>query len=153
MMLLDARQPHVQPLEFEAQPAVVDAQAMEDGGVQVVDVHGIGDDVVAEVVGLAVNHPRLDACAGHPEGEALRMMITAVIVAGELALAVDRPAKLTAPDHQCVVQKSALLEVGYQCEVLPGQRPRTGVAGRRGHVAVLVPAAVKDLHKTHIAFG
>ncbi len=40
---------------------MIDAQAVEDGGVQVVNVHRVGDDVVAEVVGLTVDHPRLDA--------------------------------------------------------------------------------------------
>ena len=54
MVLFDAGQSHVEPLELEAQPAVVDAQAVQDRGVQVVDVHRVVDDVVAEFVGLAV---------------------------------------------------------------------------------------------------
>ena len=41
-------------LEFEGQPLVVDAQAVQNGGLQIVDVDRVGDDVVAEVVGLAV---------------------------------------------------------------------------------------------------
>ncbi len=39
-------------LELEGQLRVVDAQAVQDRGVQVVDVDRIADDVVAEVVGL-----------------------------------------------------------------------------------------------------
>ena len=45
-------------LEEERQPRVVDAQAVEDRGVQVVDVDRRRDDVVAEVVGFAVGDAR-----------------------------------------------------------------------------------------------
>ena len=55
MMFLHAGQPHVQPLELERQPSVVDAQAVQDRRVQVVDVDRVLDDVVAEIVGLAVD--------------------------------------------------------------------------------------------------
>ena len=45
---------------------VVDAQQVQDRGVQVVDVDRFFDDVVREVVGLAVGDARLDAAAGQP---------------------------------------------------------------------------------------
>ena len=47
-------QPVVAALELEGQPRVVDAEQVQDRGVQVVDVDRVGGDVVAEVVGLAV---------------------------------------------------------------------------------------------------
>ena len=50
---------------------------MQDRGLQVVDVDRILDDVEAQVVGSAVGHPGLDAAAGHPHGEGLRMVIAA----------------------------------------------------------------------------
>ena len=64
----------------ESQPGVVDAQAMQQGGVQVVDVDRIPDDVVPEVVGGAVGDPGPDAPAGQPDGEAAGMMVAAVAV-------------------------------------------------------------------------
>ena len=66
-------------------------------------------DVVAEVVGFAERHARLDAAAGQPDGEAARMMVAAVVGRRELALAVDRAAEFAAPDDQRVVQQAALL--------------------------------------------
>ncbi len=76
------------------------------------------------------------------------MMVAAVIVGGELALAVDGAAELAAPDDQRVVEQAALLEVGDQ-----GRRRLVGVAALRcdllGQVAVLVPAAMKELHEPH----
>ena len=42
------------------------------------------------------------------------MVVAAVVVARQLALAVDRPAELAAPDDQRVVEQPALLQVGDQ---------------------------------------
>ena len=64
--LLDAGQPLVEPLVLVGEPLVVEAQQVQDGGVEVADVHRVLDDVVAEIVGLAVDRPALDAAAGHP---------------------------------------------------------------------------------------
>ena len=105
----DVGQAVVAALELERQPRVVDAQAVQHRRVQVVDVDRVAGDVVAEVVGLAVGHARLDAAAGQPDGEAARMMVAAVVVGGQLALAVDGAAELAAPDDQRVVEQAALL--------------------------------------------
>ncbi len=51
-------QPEMAALEFVGQPLVVDAQAMQDGRLQIVDVHRVGDHVVAVVVGLADHYAR-----------------------------------------------------------------------------------------------
>ena len=83
-VLLDAGEPHVQALEFEGQAAMIDAQAVQDRGVEVVNVDGVLDDVVTEVVGLAVDDAGLDAPAGEPDGEALGMMVAAVVVVRQL---------------------------------------------------------------------
>ena len=54
------------------------------------------------------------------------MVVAAVVVAGQLALAVDRPAELAAPDDQRVVEQPALLQVGDQGVAWPGRRRGTG---------------------------
>ena len=74
-------QPVVPSLVPERQLGVVDAQAMQDRGVQVMDVDGIAGDVVAEVVGRAVSDAGLDASAAQPDREAARMVVAAVILA------------------------------------------------------------------------
>src|SRR4051794_28213960 len=102
----------VAALIFERQARVIDAQQMEDGGVQVVHMHGVGGDVVGEVIGLAEGEAGLDAGAGQPDGEAAGMVIAAIIVGGERPLTVNRAAEFTAPDDERVVQKAALLEIG-----------------------------------------
>ena len=92
---------------------------------------GFGDDVVAEVVGLAVDDALLDAPAGKPDGEALGMVVAAVVVARELALAIDGAAELAAPDHERVVEQSALLQVGDQGVAGLVDVAGTGWAGRQ----------------------
>ena len=66
-MPVDVGQPVVAALEVVGQPFVVDAQEVEDRGLEVVDVDGVLGDVVAEVVGLAVGDAGLDAAAGEPD--------------------------------------------------------------------------------------
>ena len=111
-MIFDAGESHIQSLHLKRQSPVVDAKAVQDRRVQIVDMHGVFDDVVAEFVGFAVDDAGLDAAAGHPDREAARVVVAAVVFAGQPALAVDRPAKFAAPDHECIVEQTAPLEIG-----------------------------------------
>ncbi len=56
----DVGQAEVAPLEAVGEPRVVDAEQVEDRGVEVVDVDRVLDDVPAEVVGLADDLAPLD---------------------------------------------------------------------------------------------
>ena len=78
------------------------------------------------VVGLAEGHAGLDAAAGQPHGEAARMMVAAVVVGRQLALAVDRAAELAAPHHQRVVEQPALLADRPPAPPTAGRCPGTG---------------------------
>lgn len=55
---LDARQPLVEALVPIREPLMIEAERLQHGRVEVVDVYWILDDVVREVVGLAVDGPR-----------------------------------------------------------------------------------------------
>ena len=130
---------------------VVDAEQVEHRRLEVVDVDRILDDVVREVVRLAVDDAALHTAAGHPDAVAAGMVVAAVVVGGEGSLRVDRAAELAAPDDQGFVEQAALLQVLNQG---PG-RP-VDVAGlRRQHGrqdAVDVPAPVVDLDESDPAF-
>ena len=67
------------------------------------------DGVEAEFVGRAVDDAAFDAAAGHPDAEAVRMMVAAVAV-----LRAGRAAELGGPDDQRLVQQAALLEILQQ---------------------------------------
>ena len=71
---------------------VVEAQQVQDRGVQVVDVDLVLDRLEAELVGRAVDVAALDAAAGQPHGEAVVVVVAAVDLAGVRArLAAARP--------------------------------------------------------------
>ena len=53
----------------EGQPGVVDAEQVQDGGVEVVAVGGVLDGLVRPLVAGAVGDAPLDAAAGQPGGE------------------------------------------------------------------------------------
>ena len=143
-MARDVRQTVVTSLELEGLPLVVDAEEVLHRGVQVVHVDRVLDDVVAELVGLTVDMAAFDAAAGHPEAEATRVVVAAVRVLGDLALAVSRAAEFAAPDHERVFQQAALLEVLDE-----GRRSLVGLFAlaldAAGQTAVLVPALVEEL--------
>ena len=77
-------------------------------------------------------------------------MVAAVVVLRQRSLAVDGPAELAAPDHQRLVEQTALFQVldeggGGLVDVL------ALAADLRRQAAVLVPAAVHELDEPHAA--
>src|SRR5688572_2627616 len=59
----------------DLEPARVESQLVEYGGVDVRDVVAILDGVEAQLVGRAVGDPPLDPAAGHPDREAVRVVV------------------------------------------------------------------------------
>src|SRR5687767_6508413 len=65
---------HIREAEVTAgvevgEPFVVQPEAMEDGGLDVMDMDRVFHDVVTEFIGCAIGLAALDATAGHPDGE------------------------------------------------------------------------------------
>ena len=108
---MHVRQAVVAALIQEGQSRVIDAQALQDRRVQVVHMHGIRGDVVAEFVGRAVGYSGLDAAAGHPDGEAPGMMVPPVVGSRERPLAINCTAEFASPDDQRIFEQSTLLEI------------------------------------------
>src|SRR5262245_55726123 len=79
-------------------------------------------------------------------------MIAAVVILREFPLTVDGPAKLSAPNHQRVVQQSSLFKIDNQ-----RRRSLIGPFALQSDVArqivVLVPAAMVELNESNVALG
>jgi hypothetical protein len=56
----------VQALEGIGEASVINPKQMQNGGIQVVDVDRITDNVVTELVGFPVYHTTANTSAGHP---------------------------------------------------------------------------------------
>src|SRR5262249_62287581 len=127
------------------QLARVQPKQVQRGGVDVGHVVALLHRVEADLVGGAVHDAALDAAAGQPGAEALRVVVAAV------ALGARRAAELRAPDDQRVLEHAALLEVLEQAG------DRLVHLGRQGAVVALdagvgvpgpaPPAPVGDLHQ------
>ena len=112
---MDVRESVLAALKFEGESRVVDAEAVHDRGLEVVNVDGLIDDVETEIVGGAVGHAAFDAAAGHPDGEGFTVVVAAVFVAVGLALRVGRAAEFAAPDDERLIEEAAWFEVLDQC--------------------------------------
>ena len=142
----------VTALELVSELRVVDPEEMQERRLEVVNMHRILHDVVAEVVGFAVHHAGLDAASGHPDAEAARVVVATVFVRGQPALAVHRAPEFAAPDDQRVVQHASLFEVLQQAR--GGLIGFHGALGHTGDQAsMMVPIAVVQLNEPHSTFG
>src|SRR4051812_4186535 len=91
---------------------MVNAQEVQDGRLEVVNVDLVDERIVAELVRFAIADAGLDAAAGHPNRESIRMMVAAHrLGVFDFSLQEWRAAKPAAPDDKRVVQQAALLEV------------------------------------------
>ena len=60
-------QPEVSPGVSVREPRVIEAEQVQDRGMQVVDVHRVFDGLVAELIGGTVDDAPLDSTAGQPD--------------------------------------------------------------------------------------
>jgi len=148
---VDIGESEVTALEPIGELRVVDAQSVEERGVEVVDVDRVFHDVVTVIVGFPVHVTGFDSGTGDPIGEATSVVVATVVGLGQLALAIDGAAELSAPDHEGILEKSPLLEVSNECGAgLVDVAALT--ANLAGEIAVLIPAAVHELHEADAAF-
>src|SRR5438105_11602042 len=103
----------------------------------------VSGGVEPEFIGFADGSAGLDAAAGEPHAEAIRMMVAPIVAS---PLHHRGAAKFAAPDDEGVLQHAALLEVLDE--------RGAGFVGVLAvlfevadEVAVLVPGFVEDLHE------
>src|SRR5262245_26397398 len=97
---VDVGEAEVAALETVGEALVVEAEKVENGGLQVVDVVLFVDDAEAELVGFA-DDAGADAAAGDPHGESVDVMVAAD---GDADLAHGRAAEFAASDDERVVE-------------------------------------------------
>ena len=101
----------IKALKRERQPFVIDADLVQNGGVEIAHVNRVLGDVVTEVIGLAVAEAAFDTAAGHPGGEAARVVVAPEVLWAAGGLAIGGSTELAGEDNQCIVQEAALLQI------------------------------------------
>src|ERR1051325_6685377 len=111
-------EPKITPGVAEGKLLVIETQQPEDGGMQVMNVDLIFDGLETKLIRRAVDVAAPHAPAGQPHAEPIMIMVAPVYLAGVRPgfwqLHRRRAPKFTAPNHQRVLQHSALLEVFEQ---------------------------------------
>ena len=108
---VDVCEPIVAALMTEGEAFVVDAELVQDGGLQIMDVHRLLSDVDTVVIRLAVGDAAAHTAAGQPVGKTVRVMVSTVNLVCEFALTIDRAAEFATPDDERVLEHAALLEI------------------------------------------
>ena len=131
---------------------MVNAHQVHHGCLEIVDVDGVFDNVVAEFIGFAVADSFFHPGSGHPDREAARMVVAAIIVGGQFALRVIGAPKFSTPNHQRIIKQTPHFQVF-------DQRRRSLIHAFShdfdvvGQVAVVIPALVVELDEFHVFFG
>src|SRR5205814_230381 len=92
-----------------------DAQLVQDRGLQIVNVDAVLRHRVAVIVRLPVDRASLETAACNPHTVAGAQMV-ATMSAGivNIALNEDGPPELSSPEHDGLVEQTALLQVHHQ---------------------------------------
>ena len=105
------RETIIASLVREDQLLMVDAQKMQDGRVEIVNMDRVLGDVVGEIICFTVHMTLLDPASSEKDAETAWVVVASVVFLGESALAINGTAKLTTPDHQRVVEQPAHFEI------------------------------------------
>ena len=98
----------IQALELVGELFVINAHAMKNRCVKVVDVNGIFGDVVTEIISFTIRGSRFGTTTCHPHAEVFGMVISAVIIFGKSALRVNGSTKFATPYDKGFIEKAAL---------------------------------------------
>ena len=96
-------QPKISTAVAVGQFFVIQTHQMQDGGVQVVNMHFVFDSGETEFIRCTVSHAPLDASTGQPHGKTMMVVIATVTVLGN-----RRATEFPPPDNQRVLQEIAL---------------------------------------------
>ncbi len=119
---MDVRQAEIAALEPIGQPLVIDPEAVQQRGVEIVNMDRILGDVVAEVVGLPVRDARFDAAAGRPHRKAPRMVVATVVLPREASLTTRESFRLCG--YVVGDAGGRVMGVGERANIDPGNRWR-----------------------------
>ena len=96
--------------ELVGQLLVVNAEQSHDRGVEVMHMHAVLREIVAEFIRLTIHGAFRNPSPGNPSGETAGMMVAPKIGA-DFPLTVVGTPKFTAPHDKRVVQQTALFQI------------------------------------------
>src|SRR5579864_6812161 len=113
-LALDVGQSKVSALEAICQARVIEAQTVEQGGVEIVNRNGVFHDVVADVICASHGYAWFNAAARGPHRKGAWMMVASQKFRSAARFVHRSAPELAAPNYQGRVEQSALLQVFHQ---------------------------------------
>jgi hypothetical protein len=99
----------------EYQAFMIDAQLMQDCGLDVMHMNWIFDGSEAEFIGLSERLPAANPTSSHPHGECLWVVVAAQLASqGYTCFNHGRSSELAAPYDQRLVQHASLFQIEDQ---------------------------------------
>lgn len=105
---LQAREPNATTAADHGEVFVIEAKQVQDRGMQITEMNRTLHDRAAVVICFAVRVTGLHTAASHPEGERSVLMPGLIFVLPGLE---TRPSKLTTPNDERVIEKTALIQI------------------------------------------
>ena len=73
----DTAETFIQPVVIEDETPVVEAEAVQQGGVEIVYTDSIFDGVITKIIGCAIGSATFDAASREPDRKPIRTMVAA----------------------------------------------------------------------------
>jgi hypothetical protein len=109
---MDVGQSIVALLKMVGQLLVIQTQQIQNGSLQIVNMHRVLDDGKTEFIGLAVGESTFDSTPGHSYGETVGVVVaTEHIAIGGSTFSEWCPAKLTSPHNQGFIQQVSSFKI------------------------------------------
>ncbi len=105
-LAVDIRQTEITTGVSIRQLCVIDAELVQDRGVQIVKMDLVLDRVVPVLIGFSVRHPATNAASGHPHRKSVRIVVATISVFG-----CRSASEFSAPDNQGFFKQSSRLEI------------------------------------------
>src|SRR5439155_12712477 len=105
------REPFVEPVPLVNEITIIHAKEMQDRGMKVVDTDPLLDGFVPQIIRRTQRHASSHSAPGHPNGKPAGIMVASGGSCVVPNLRQRHPSKLTAPNDQCAVQQTALLQI------------------------------------------
>ena len=109
---LDPGQSKIETLGPVREPFMLDTHQVKNSCVQVANMNGIDDGVIAIVIRRSVSHATLDPTTSHPNGKGIGVMISApprTVV--KISLKEGRTAEFASPNYESFVEKPSSLQI------------------------------------------
>src|SRR5258708_5829637 len=114
-MPLDVGKPEIAALKPIGELFVIEAEQVQDRGLQIVDSDFVADHREAKFIGFTIADAVFDAAACQEHRETIRIMIAAENRAGRGAsFAEGCPAKFAAPNDERLIEQPALAQITDQ---------------------------------------